>query len=217
MRAQPFLPRRRSVRLPQFDYAQPGYYFLTICAKNMNGLFGQINGNDVQLSPIGRITDECWRSIPTRFAGVELGPHIVMPDHVHGVVIIRPPTAKEPDTTSVPGAVADGTAIAKEPRRARCIVPLQPTVPAREFGVAIAGSIATIVATFKAGVTREIGRRLGPSASKPFWQRGYYEHIIRDDRDFGKICEYIRTNPIRRTFKNEFHLRHVEPTKRAKP
>ena len=216
MRDETFLPRRRSVRLPFFDYAQPAYYFLTVCVQDMKPLFGKVIGNDVVLSEIGRIVDECWRTIPQRFVGVELGPHIVMPDHLHGVVIIRPPTATKPGASAESGAAANSDDIAKESRRARYIVPLQPQNPAREFGTPVAGSIATIVATFKAGVSRQTGKRFHRPAIKSLWQRGYYEHVIRDERDFGKVCEYIRTNPIRRTFKNEFQSKHVEKAQRSK-
>ena len=216
MRDQTFLPRRRSVRLPLFDYAQPASYFVTVCVQDMKPLFGKVIGNNVDLSETGRIVDECWRSIPQRFTGVELGPHVVMPDHLHGVVIIRPRATERPAANAESGAAANSDNAAKESRRARYIVPLQLQNPVREFGAPVAGSVATIVATFKAGVSRQIGRRFHRSALRSLWQRGYYEHVIRDEQDFGKVCEYIRTNPIRRTFKNEFQSKHVEKAERSK-
>jgi putative transposase len=214
MREQPFLRRRRSVRLPLLDYAQPARYFVTVCVQDMRPLFGKVVRNEVVFTEAGRIAEECWRSIPERFADVELGPHVIMPDHVHGVVIIRPPASEEPDAEF--SAAADGENVAKHPRRARYIVPLRPQNPVREFGTSVAGSIATIVATSKAGVSREIGRRFDRKLARSIWQRGFYEPVIRDDDDFGKVCEYIRTNPIRRTFKNEFQSKHIEKTKRSK-
>ena len=82
------------MRLPQYDYSQPGYYFVTICAKNHRCCFGNIvGGNDYQqpkmeLSKIGKIAKQCWLEIPKHFPDVNLDEHIMMPNHLHGVVDI---------------------------------------------------------------------------------------------------------------------------------
>src|SRR5271170_4283627 len=203
MREEPFLPRRRSVRLPQFDYSQSARYFLTICSQDRRPTFSKVFETRVELSPLGRIADLCWTEIPSHFSQVELGPHVVMPDHVHGIVIIRASKAENPINAGKSGMPADGIDPAEEERRARYIVPLRKEDNVREFGAAVAGSIATIVATFKAAVSRKASWRMDRPKST-LWQRGYYEHIIRDEQDFANACAYIRSNPARRSFEREF-------------
>jgi len=201
MRDEPFLPRRRSVRLPFFDYSRPGAYFLTICLRDKKQLFGKVAAHAIELSTLGRIAEECWLEIPAHFPVVRLGPHVIMPDHVHGIVIIQSPTNADA------GAAASGGNPAKDHRRARYIVPLREK-PLREFAESIAGSVATIVATFKAAVARQAARELSGTKSGMLWQRGYYEHVIRNEQDFQNACEYIRMNPARRAFELEYWQKH---------
>jgi len=196
MRNEPFLPRRHSVRLPHFDYAQPGQYFVTICVHNMKPLFGKVVGHEVALSDLGRIAENCWIEIPSHFPNVHGGPQVTMPDHVHGIVAIQSPRHER--------AAANGENSAKDDRRARYIVPLREK-PSRDFGDAVAGSIATIVGTFKAAVSRKARHYLTRNSSS-IWQRGYYEHVSRDERDFQNVCEYISMNPARRAFELEYWL-----------
>jgi len=184
MRPEPSLPRRRSVRLRSLDYSESHAYFLTICVQDRRPLLGRIVGTGIVLSEIGRVVDACWRDIPSHFPRVELATHIVMPDHLHGIIILREPQA-------------DGTVIAKDQRRARHAVPLRE--PDRAFAAPTVGSIPTIVGAFKAAVSHRVKRRNAGS----IWQRGYYEHVIRDEEEFWKTCAYIRTNPARRAFEKD--------------
>jgi REP-associated tyrosine transposase len=162
----------------------------------------------VELSALGRIVHECWIEIPKHFSHVELGPQVVMPDHVHGIVIIHTPAMANPAKTDGSGMRMDGNIPAKDERRARYIVPLRGKEGVREFGASVAGSIPTIVATFKAAVSRKRTRRMG-RAQPTLWQRGYYEHVIRDEQDFANACAYIRSNPARRAFEQQFPWKHV--------
>lgn len=198
MRDEPFLPNRRSIRLPFLDYSQPGAYFLTICVRDRRPLFGKVVDHRVELSPLGRIAENCWLEIPAHFPVVRLGSRVIMPDHLHGIIMIT-----EPKNGGFSAAL-NGENRAKNDRRARYIVPL-PEKPARDFAEPVAGSVATIVATFKAAVSRNAPRHVAP-----LWQRGYYEHVIRDERDFQNACEYIRMNPARLTFEREYWQRRAE-------
>lgn len=80
--------RISSARLKGYDYSQDGAYFVTICTKNRECHFGYIKNGQMQLSEIGKIACECWLQIPDHFPFVVLGEWVVMPNHVHGVVII---------------------------------------------------------------------------------------------------------------------------------
>jgi putative transposase len=183
-----FLPRRRSVRLPAFDYSSPSAYFLTICTKDKRLIFGEILNHNVALNAAGKAVDACWLEIPSHFVGVELGPHIVMPNHGHGIIRLSPqPVNDEPS--------------AKHFRRAQHAVPLRPE-PMRRLGEIVASSIPAIVRSFKSAATMRIRASL-KAPSLTVWQRGYYEHVIRNERDLRNACEYIRMNLARWQFYEE--------------
>ena len=86
---------RRSIRLKEFDYAQPGGYFVTIVTYQRDLLFGEIVDEEMALNDFGKIADECWRAIPEHFPNVELGAYAVMPNHVHGIVVINEPVGAQ--------------------------------------------------------------------------------------------------------------------------
>jgi putative transposase len=184
MRSQSSLPRRRSIRLRILDYSEPHSYFITICSQDKRPIFGTVVAGDVALTKIGQIVEACWREIPSHFPNVELATHIVMPEHLHGILRLHE-------------RMADGGSIAKVFRRARHAVPLQRQ--GREFAVPAVASIPTIVGAFKGAATRRVIEAIGKS--KPIWQRGYYERVIRDEDEFRKTCEYIRANPVRRALR----------------
>jgi putative transposase len=180
MLQDPKLPVRRSIRLPHFDYSQPAAYFLTICTHEKQCLLGAIVGAEVALGARGRIVDECWREIPTHFPNVEVPTHVVMPNHLHGIVVLRRRV-----TSQAPG----------DSRPAENAAP-------RRIGALGTGSIPAIVRSFKAITTRRVRERLGESALA-LWQRSYYERVIRNEDEFRKTSEYIRLNPARWAFDEE--------------
>ncbi len=81
--------RPRTIRLPGWDYTSPGYYSVTLCTHSRQPFFGEIIGSRISLSPIGEIADRFWREIPAHFPQTDLDEYIIMPNHVHGIVIIR--------------------------------------------------------------------------------------------------------------------------------
>jgi putative transposase len=199
MRDVPFLPKRRSVRLPTFDYSQPSAYFLTICVRENRLLFGRVTEHRVSLSVLGRIVDECWLEIPSHCPGAELSEHIVMPNHVHGIVILRPSATDDTHREKAHALAADGKTLAKDLRRAQHAVPLRldgkiSSDGTHRFGQLVTGSIPTIVRSFKSECTKRIRKHTRKPASL-VWQRGYYESVIWDVKQFQETCEYIRLNP----------------------
>lgn len=77
------------IRLKEYDYSQPGEYFVTICTKNHECMFGSIENGKMDLNERGRIVDGCWKGIPEHFSHVGLDEYIIMPNHVHGIIIIN--------------------------------------------------------------------------------------------------------------------------------
>ncbi len=80
-------------RLREYDYSQDGYYFVTACTKNRKCFFGKITGGKMVLNAIGQIAREFWLKIPGHFPFVQLGNFVVMPNHIHGIIIIDNPVA----------------------------------------------------------------------------------------------------------------------------
>lgn len=80
---------RHSIRLKGYDYVQAGGYYVTLVTLWRECLFGEVIDGEMRLSPLGQIVDECWQSIPKHFPDVELGACVVMPNHIHGIIIIH--------------------------------------------------------------------------------------------------------------------------------
>lgn len=159
---------RRSIRLKGYDYSQPGAYFVTICTQNRACLFGDVVDGKMRLNDIGRIVEQCWYHIPVHFAHVQLDAFMVMPNHVHGIIVLV-------DSGNVGATHASP-------------LPTRPRGPQRK-------SIASIVGSFKSTVTKRINDYRG-TPGLPVWQRNYYEHIIRDEQSLIRIREYIANNPF---------------------
>ena len=102
--------RRRPIRLPGYDYSQPGAYFITICAHQRAYLFGHITESEMQLYQAGRIAAACWREIPVHFPTVALDQWIMMPNHLHGILIISFDDLWAGHAPPLPGRPAPGIA-----------------------------------------------------------------------------------------------------------
>ena len=202
-----FLPQRRSVRLKGFDYSKSSAYFLTICTRDKKQLLGKVAGDRMMPNATGNIVNDCWVEIPNHFPDVELAAHVVMPNHVHGIIVLRANPGSKAKSINRTSVSIDGESVAKVERRAQHAVPLRPGTAGsqgrgRNFVTLHAGSIAAIVRSFKSASTSRI-RQTARDPHFNIWQRGYYEHVIRDEDDFRNTFEYIRTNPARWSFKSE--------------
>src|SRR6266496_5868237 len=89
MKFNPDRHHRRSIRLPGYDYGQPGAYFVTICTYQRTCILGSVQDDFVLLSPSGRKAEQCWRDLPDHFMYIELDAFVIMPNHLHGIIIIR--------------------------------------------------------------------------------------------------------------------------------
>lgn len=176
MMVNPHSHHRRSIRIKEYDYTSPGAYFVTLVTYQRDCLFGEIRDAKMALNDFGSIADECWRAIPDHFPFVELGAYVIMPNHVHGIIVIR-------ESVGARHVCPSGYASS-----------LQNTPPQNPPRGTPPHSLGTIVGSYKSAVTRRIGREHNATA---IWQRNYYEHIIRDEKDLQRITDYIETNPSR--------------------
>ena len=156
---------RRSIRVKGYDYSSEGAYYVTIVAYHRDCIFGEIKDEEVHLNDFGNIADKCWREIPNHFRNVELGAYVIMPNHMHGIIMIND--------------------------NRRGTIYRAPTQ--EQFQKPVSGSIPTIIRTYKAAVTRRIGREHNATG---IWQRNYYEHIVRDEKDLQNKTDYIEANPM---------------------
>ncbi|MCR4438784.1 MAG: transposase [bacterium] len=169
---------RRSIRLPGYDYAQAGAYFVTMCTHDRACLFGRVVDGEMRLNALGEIVREEWlRSAQIR-REIRLDPDefVVMPNHIHGIVWILDDVGAH--------------------RRAPLHRASLHGAPLRNGLWRPPRSLASFVAGFKSATTRRINAWRGtPGAA--VWQRNYWEHVIRDDASLRRICAYIQTNPLR--------------------
>ena len=178
---------RRSIRLKGYDYASAGAYYVTIVAWRRECLFGEVVNGDVMLSQRGEIVEKWWNEIPVHFTNVETGAFVIMPNHVHGILFIRENVGatRQGSTTSQPNAEPAQTISTDGIEGSPLPLPRGPK-PA---------SLGAILAQFKSCTTKRIWKN--PEFKEtPIWQRNYYEHIIRNDKDLQNKTDYINANPL---------------------
>ena len=175
-------PKRRSVRLPGYDYAQPGEYFITINTHRFKSVFGTIDGERVRLTPIGQIAREEWLKTPILRPEIELGSFVIMPNHFHAIIHIN--------DIEDPHVGAYGTKV-----RAYGHTPVQMEIDEKTPFRSPSRTVGAIVRGFKGAVTKRVNEYRGtPGAT--VWHRGFYEHIICSDEEYATIAAYIEGNPM---------------------
>lgn len=180
MKFDPKKHHRRSIRLKGYDYTRKGAYYITIVTHQREHLFGEVVNGEMQLNRFGLVAKQQWEKLARRFKHVELIAFVIMPDHIHGIIMIvdeRRGTAKG---QTDPGEGAS--------RRA-------PTDHTEKFGNPVKGSIPTIVRSYKSAVALRINLMRG-TKGLPVWQSNYYEHVIRDEKDLQAKYDYIVGNPL---------------------
>ncbi|MCX6143684.1 MAG: hypothetical protein NTZ35_10710 [Ignavibacteriales bacterium] len=177
--------QRKRLRLKQYDYSQPGAYFVTICTKDREHRFGEIVEGEMWANGMAAVVQSRWNDLPNHYPNVELDEFVIMPNHVHGIIVIldKPVTVGDP-TVGDGAKPLDQPAVAATSRR-----PNTGAGSPRPY-------LGNVVAYFKYQSAKRINEING-TPSTPVWQRGYYDHIIRDDRSLTRIREYIAHNPQR--------------------
>jgi REP element-mobilizing transposase RayT len=176
---------RRSIRLKGYDYSQPGAYFITICTQDRACLFGEVVGGEMRLNEAGRIVADAWQWLDVRYDYVELDEWVVMPNHLHGIIVIV-------DDICRGGSRTDGRGGSRTDGRGGSRT--APTGDTHDIATK-RKAIGRLVGAFKTVSTKQINESL-QAPSRPVWQRNYYEHIIRDGESLHRIREYIANNPL---------------------
>ncbi len=186
--------RSDTTRAKWWDYGNNGAYFVTINAYKRKNYFGVIKKGEMILSEIGYITKNCWLEIPEHFPFVDLGAFVVMPDHVHGVIIINKSRHEKDDyLVSRPPVKAQDFA----PHFAHPFTPPPESTPEPPFAPPNntfgpqSKNLASIIRGFKVGVTKN-ARKIEPNFA---WQSRYHDHIIKNEIEHNHIESYIMNNP----------------------
>ncbi|MGI6638719.1 MAG: transposase [Desulfobulbus sp.] len=170
---------RRSIRLRGYDYSQAGAYFVTVCTRNRECLFGEIINGEMQLNDAGRMVRHWYRGLERKFSDIECDTFVCMPNHVHFIVVnVGADLRVRPDIDAG-----------------------NQQVEHIEQGEHIGSPLQRVVQWFKTMSTNEYIRCVKQCGWPPFpgklWQRNYYEHIIRNDENLNHIRQYIIDNPVK--------------------
>jgi len=200
MTFNPEIHHRHSIRLPDYDYSRPGYYFVTMCAQERECSFGNIENNRIVLNVVGMIVKKQWHDLPIHFPGIELDQMVIMPNHLHGIIIITncrrggvfpphgviPPFGVNPPHDDVTTTIATGLGA----MTAGAITAGAITAPLHN-----GKTLGQMIAWFKYESTKEINRDITGNPEMKLWQRNFYERIVRNDEELNRIRNYIATNP----------------------
>jgi putative transposase len=181
MKYDPDRHHRQSIRLRGYDYTQAGAYFVTIVVRDRECLLGDIIDGEMHLNDYGRIVAAEWQKIPTRFPHVTTDTSIVMPNHLHGIIVIG-------------GRRGEASAAGQAGQHDIAGGGFAPTLP-RPTGTT-AGSLGAMVQNFKSTSTRVVNV-LRQTPGLPLWQRNYFERIVRGERELNRIRAYIVNNPLK--------------------
>jgi len=161
--------QKRSGRLKDYDYAQAGAYFVTLVTWQRDCIFGEIVKETMHLNELGKTADKCWRSIPEHFPYVELGAYVVMPNHLHGILVIH-------DAGRATGRLRLREEDNDIPHR----INIKP------------GILSAVVRSVRSTVSYRTSQE---HDALGIWQRNYYEHLIHNEREMDTIWRFIEANP----------------------
>ncbi len=181
MNYDPTKHNRKTIRLKEFDYSQPGAYFVTVVTHGRLCLFGEIQDCEMHLNQFGQIVRRAWLDLPKHYKQVESGAFCIMPNHVHGIIILND------DNVGAGLHVGQNNCVNMHfNSRGDHTSPSRPA-PTKT-------PLSEIIRALKSFSARRINARR-KMVGKPVWQRNYYEHVIRNEDDFRRIQHYIESNP----------------------
>jgi putative transposase len=162
---------RKSIRLKGYDYSTPGYYFVTICTHKRENILGEINNGILSLTALGKLAEYTWYDLPNHNSHIGLDEFVVMPNHIHGIIIINDNMVNSAGAGSEPA-------------------PTDITIKNKYH------SLPEIIRQFKTFSARRINEKRKVK-SRPVWQRNYFEHVIRNNNSLNQIRQYIKNNPLK--------------------
>ncbi len=179
------MTERKKNRLENYDYSKSGYYFVTTCVKNREEILGKIENGKMILNSYGKIVQNRWEWLGEQYEYVEIDEFVVMPDHFHGILIIHSDDV--------------GTGLDLSSRG----IELFPRGIDLSSGISTKNkSLSQLMGAFKTLSSRDIRKN---SLEDFQWQRSFYDHIIRNEKSFNLIREYIKNNPLKWEIEKDKH------------
>jgi len=205
MKYDPDVHHRRSVRLKKYNYSQAGWYFVTICTQNHECLFGNIVQGEMNLNDAGRMVKKWYLELENKFSDIQCLEYVIMPNHFHAIIqnvgvgrqigIDRTQGGEHQEGEQhQEGEHQEGEHIGS---------PLQDQNVGADLCVcpSTGSPLSQVIQWFKTMSTNEYIKGVKTQGWKRFngqlWQRNYYEHIIRDEKSYDQIVEYIINNPLK--------------------
>lgn len=195
----PSLHHRRSIRLSDYDYSQCGLYFVTLCCNNRKCLFGDVANGVMQLNDAGRIAYDHLNVLSEKYPGrVVVHEFVVMPNHLHVILeIIDTASSLKISDPVLVGAIHESplheSPLHESPSRESPLSDGLLSIPNRR-DQRRKMLLSKIIGRYKMNTAKQINLQQGTSG-QAVWQRDYFEHIIRNEKSFRAITEYIRKNP----------------------
>lgn len=183
----------KSLRRPYWDYRRDGAYFITICTKNRVMHFGEVIEEKMELSSLGVIASTLWNEIPEHTRNCRLGAFVIMPDHVHGILILKNNGGySNPNPIKINDAfIQDSFDISIEKYHPSDFARFKKNLNVMSQISPKANSISAIIRSYKSAVTKT-ANELGYCFQ---WQSRFHDRIIRDKRAYWVISRYIENNP----------------------
>ena len=172
---------RKQIRLKKYDYSDNGWYFVTICTQNRECLFGNIVNNKMILNQNGLLINDNWKQLINKFP-IELDEFVIMPNHVHGIIIIR-----QTNIVGVSFMKPETKMIISKSNHHMGLLNIKKGL------INQTPTLGLIIRYFKSKCTYRIHKY---GFNNDIWQRNYYEHVIRNEFDLNRIRQYIRENPM---------------------
>ena len=188
---------RRSMRLREYDYAQAGTYFVTVCTYQRACIFGEVAHDMVRVNSWGEVVAITWNGLADKFGSVILDAFVIMPNHVHGIIVINNANASR-------GEAEDNESRLSVRTRSSSASPYTVLHMAQ-----YQGGLGALIQAFKSKSTRRINA-MRHTPGRPVWQRNYYERVIRHERELNAIRKYTAENPLRWALDIENPLREIK-------
>lgn len=182
------MKNRKSNRLENYDYSQSGMYFVTICARDREKLFSEIENGRIVLNDLGKLIEKHYLDIPKDNQYTSLDVFTIMPNHLHGIIEINKPIAVGADLVSAPTLHALSIKLGQTQGLSLQSLPSQQNI----------GLLSKVIQGFKSKSTVDYIRIIKSKNITGFtkiWQRSFYDRIIRNDAELNRIREYILSNP----------------------
>ena len=185
MKYNPEIHHRKSIRLKDYDYSSEGLYFITICAYQMEHLFGKIIDGKMILNSAVQMIERIYKELNDNFENAQLEEYVIMPNHFHCIIEIIDKVGAESISALKKDLESPKLGLSKN----RVDMESTPT------------TIPKIIQSFKRYTTLEYIKMVKnnqlPNFDKRVWQRNYYDNIIRNEKVYLKVLEYIENNPAR--------------------